>query len=373
MGLFSDILKNATSPWRMILGRGTSEDEEKFQNELNKLTAATKPFRMGANVLAQGYGPAIRGITGGDPNTPGVIESLIREGITPEEQRYIEEKPFMAALKSSAGMTSTLSPFASRAVPAATLGARTIQIAGRGLLEGLAGGFGYSREGKELQDTLIGGGIGMGGELLGNYVFDPSYRGMVNQGFQDANTGMYQAALQLGKGDTTDSMLEVAQRFDNGDDFYEKMGSKDRKEFVEAGLRGREQYKQWWEENVVPKTPTLETLNPTGGVLVEYDPQSRMNMELGENITTLDKTLGGDPEEMITIYRGAPKSQGRINPGDYITTNFELAKSYAGEGRVISQKVRLGDILDDVTEPLGEEYIYRPDAWKLFLGLRGRP
>jgi len=377
---FTDALKFWSKPLtrgvRAITGNLDEQEEGQLRQEQERLFQSilntTQPFRMGANTLVQNYGPAFRVLTGGDPLTPGPVEQFTREALTPEEQDYLERKPYMAALKSSVGMGSSLMPFTSRAVPAATLGARTAQIAGRGLLEGLAGGFGYSREGKELQDTLIGGGIGMGGELLGNYVFDPSYRGMVNQGFQDANTGMYQAALQLGKGDTTDSMLEVAQRFDNGDDFYEKMGSKDRKEFVEAGLRGREQYKQWWEENVVPKTPTLETLNPTGGVLVEYDPQSRMNMELGENITTLDKTLGGDPEEMITIYRGAPKSQGRINPGDYITTNFELAKSYAGEGRVISQKVRLGDILDDVTEPLGEEYIYRPDAWKSIFGVKGQ-
>jgi len=111
---------------------------------------------------------------------------------------------------------------------------------------------------------------------------------------------------------------------------------------------------------VMPDSNTIEHLNPTGGLLVDYNPKSRMDMSLGKNITTLDKTSGKSADDIITIYRGAPKNQKAINAGDFITTNKELAKSYTGDGNILEMKVRRGDILDDVTEPLGEEYIYRP-------------
>lgn len=104
----------------------------------------------------------------------------------------------------------------------------------------------------------------------------------------------------------------------------------------------------------------ISNMNPSGGVLVDYTPQSRMKAKLADNIATIDKTMGGNPDDMITIYRGAPKSQKNIAPGDFITTNRELAQSYTGDGNVIEMKVRKSDVLDDSSEPLGEEYIYRP-------------
>ena len=50
----------------------------------------------------------------------------------------------------------------------------------------------------------------------------------------------------------------------------------------------------------------------------------------------------------------------KAQAGDYVTTNAQLAKDYAGPGKVISAEVRACDILDDMNEPGGEEYIYRP-------------
>jgi hypothetical protein len=115
-------------------------------------------------------------------------------------------------------------------------------------------------------------------------------------------------------------------------------------------------------EVVTDKTNELiiNNLNPTGGLLVDYNPKARMTAKLADNITTLDKTMGGSPDDIITIYRGATKKQKKIVPGDYITTNKELAKSYTGDGNVLEMEARKGDILDDINEPLGEEYIYRP-------------
>jgi len=103
----------------------------------------------------------------------------------------------------------------------------------------------------------------------------------------------------------------------------------------------------------------LNTLNPTGSVFAEYAPEQRDDLPLGENITTFDKTAGVNPDTKIVVYRGVSKGVNKIKSGDFVTTNKQLAEDYAGEGRVISLKVRADEILDDSTEPLGEEYILR--------------
>lgn len=104
----------------------------------------------------------------------------------------------------------------------------------------------------------------------------------------------------------------------------------------------------------------LTSVNPTGKVFAKYAPQERMTAKLGKNITTLDKTAKKPPNTLVTIYRGTIKGQSKINPGDFVTTNPNLAKDYAGAGKVLKMKVKISNILDDLTEPLGEEYIYRP-------------
>ena len=108
------------------------------------------------------------------------------------------------------------------------------------------------------------------------------------------------------------------------------------------------------------KQSELNSLNPTGGLYVDYTPELRASQPLGKNMTTLDKTMGGSPDDMITIYRGAPKNQKSIVAGDFVTDMPELAQSYTGVGNVLKMNVRRGDVLDDITEPLGNEYIYRP-------------
>ena len=75
----------------------------------------------------------------------------------------------------------------------------------------------------------------------------------------------------------------------------------------------------------------------------------------------LSQTQGIQDSEPVTIYRGVPSSGQQINPGDYVTTNKHLAADYAGNGHVIQMDVPAGHVLDDQNEPLGEEYIYRPD------------
>ena len=103
----------------------------------------------------------------------------------------------------------------------------------------------------------------------------------------------------------------------------------------------------------------LDTLNPTGNVFVDYNPEKRATAKLASNIVTYDKTAGGRPDDLIEIYRGLPKNKKNINSGDFVTTNKQLAKDYAGDGHVISMRVKKSELLDDVNEPLSEEYIYR--------------
>jgi hypothetical protein len=102
----------------------------------------------------------------------------------------------------------------------------------------------------------------------------------------------------------------------------------------------------------------ITSVNPTGTVFSNYTPEERMEAPLGENMVTLDKTIGGSPDDKIIIYRGGKSD--KIVPGDYVTTNKQLAKDYAGTGVVVEMEVKKGDIIDDSTEPAGEEYIYRP-------------
>lgn len=105
---------------------------------------------------------------------------------------------------------------------------------------------------------------------------------------------------------------------------------------------------------------TIDSINPTGSVFTVYKPQERATANLAKNITTLDKTMGVSPDELITVYRGAPKTQKNIVAGDFITTNKQLAKDYAGDGIVLSKQIKASEILDDINEPLMEEYIYKP-------------
>jgi hypothetical protein len=193
-------------------------------------------------------------------------------------------------------MGSSLMPFASRALPAATLGARTAQIAGRGLLEGLAGGFGYSREGKELQDTAVGGAIGMGGELLGNYALDPSYRSMVNNQFDEGIPGKYSAALQ-GGGNTDENI------------YYHQSQSKEPfTEFRERGDKGYKKADYSEAREGIYFSPDKELVQSkygkNGGQLIATKLEFKNKLDLGE---------------FDAMYFDGRK----VNTGDIVVENFK--------------------------------------------------
>mgnify|MGYP007100068209 CR=1 FL=1 len=155
-------------------------------------------------------------------------------------------------------------------------------------------------------------------------------------------------------------LIQEANKYKSGKEFYLRMNDATRDSFRSKGIRGEEALTEFWNKNAIKTEPILTDLNPTGSLYADYNPQSRMTMKLGKNITTYDKTAGLKPDEMVTIYRGASKNHKTINPGDFITTKREVAEAYTGDKNVIEMKVKAKDILDDITEPLGDEYIYRP-------------
>jgi len=157
-------------------------------------------------------------------------------------------------------------------------------------------------------------------------------------------------------------LVTEARKYKSAREFFERMPVETRDILKKQGIKSREAITNFWNNNVEKVVQKIDSVNPTGSLYIDYAPQERMTLELGKNITTLDKTSGKSPNEIITIYRGAPKIQKEIVPGDFITTNYELAKSYTGEENVLSKEVKMSDILDDKTEPLGEEYIYKPVA-----------
>lgn len=112
---------------------------------------------------------------------------------------------------------------------------------------------------------------------------------------------------------------------------------------------------------VANREELLDSLNPTGTIQTEYGPERRATAPLAANMVPLSQTQNIDGTETITIYRGVPADVDHtINPGDYITTNRQIAADYAGTGNVIQKDVPAAHILDDLDEPGGEEYIYRP-------------
>lgn len=176
------------------------------------ILGSTKPFRTGANILAQNWGSALTGKDMSQSQNQGKFLKWLAGGITPEEQREISERPYLSALKSGAGMASTLAPFASQSLRVAQLANNPVtnkiaQLASQGALEGGMGGFGYSRQGKELEDTLTGALLGAGGEIGFEALRNRSFRKMLGEAgtYVDPTTGqrMYKGGIDIGNNNET--------------------------------------------------------------------------------------------------------------------------------------------------------------------------
>lgn len=130
----------------------------------NLLRGVTKPFRAVASMpeyLIQSLAAAGKGQT---KMSPTEYKSIF---LTPEEEIQWANDPLKASTKSVAGLGSFLLPAGGGG--ATTAAGRIGTAAGRGAVAGAVGGYGYSREGKELQDILSGGVTGgvVGGALQG--------------------------------------------------------------------------------------------------------------------------------------------------------------------------------------------------------------
>lgn len=111
----------------------------------------------------------------------------------------------------------------------------------------------------------------------------------------------------------------------------------------------------------------VSNIRGSGTQYGEYTPHLRKyGMEDYKNITE----LGAKPNEMVTIYRGIDDIKGnlprKINDGDFVTTDFESARSYAASGKdVVSMKVPAENLYTDAIEDFtnkpfytGAEYVY---------------
>lgn len=105
----------------------------------------------------------------------------------------------------------------------------------------------------------------------------------------------------------------------------------------------------------------------------EYRPNMRADIPAGyKNITE----MGIKPDEMVTVYRGIDDIKGnlprKINDGDFVTTDFDSALSYAGSAKdVVEMKVPAKTLYnseprDFIDEPFytGAEYIYTSKTTK---------
>ncbi len=172
------------------------------------------------------------------------------------------------------------------------------------------------------------------------------------------------SASKAGTMEIPEALVQEARKYKDWEAFYQRANKQVRKEMKDKWIVYQSQYEDFfkkfsnWKENII------DSMNPTGWLLVDYTPSKRMTAKLAPNITTIDKTMWVSPDKMITIYRWAPKSQKSIVWWDFITTNKELAKQYAWDWHILETKVKASDILDDINDPLWEEYLYRPNKPK---------
>jgi hypothetical protein len=104
-------------------------------------------------------------------------------------------------------------------------------------------------------------------------------------------------------------------------------------------------------------TKKTDTAQPEG-LFVDYYPERRAaDVVNSQDFQPATIEAGLDPEEYITIYRGAPSSQKKINNGDWVTTSEQLAKDYAGNGVILKDRVKAKYLYAPTGEGV-EELIY---------------
>jgi hypothetical protein len=105
---------------------------------------------------------------------------------------------------------------------------------------------------------------------------------------------------------------------------------------------------------IKPKPTTAQA----EGLFVDYYPERRAaDVVRSNDFHPITLEAGFDPEELVIIYRGAPANQKSLNNGDWVTTSEQLAKDYAGGGKIIKDKVKAKYLYAPKGEGI-EELIY---------------
>lgn len=356
------------------IGEKTNQDRGKFAGSaINTLSTAFDVMAPGAGVLANSVQGGIEGIAdeleqNGLENfnweragqnaltgaTVGAVTGGLNKGISNQLAKNGGN-----LFKGGNAITRGLNNLGS-STTAGRIGSTLATGAARGAVSGAVGG---------------ATGAGLSAALNGQDVLGSAIQG-AQQGFgQGALAGGIMAGANMaanatpGVGNVMRQLNEAGDNWKNsGDTFNERLtntltsGDSPVGEWLQGNTRSRALQRAGMIGNSIQDvSKTLNSLNPTGTVNTEYDPTFRATAPLGNDMTTYAKTAGISPDQEVTVYRGVPvNASDAINPGDYITTNRQLAQDYAGNGKVIEQRVPASSILDSVSEPLGEEYIYRP-------------
>lgn len=110
--------------------------------------------------------------------------------------------------------------------------------------------------------------------------------------------------------------------------------------------------------------PRSEVTNPAAGtgVFNESDPASRAAAGSEVENTPLSEMDGYERDQEVTVYRGIPSdADSAIRPGDWVTPNEQLAKDYAGTGKVVSMKVKAQNLKVDPDDDSMEEMVFSPE------------
>jgi len=125
-------------------------------------------------------------------------------------------------------------------------------------------------------------------------------------------------------------------------------------------------------EKAEPKIPTkvakaepkVDTAK-SEGLFVDYYPEKRaVDVTKSNDYHQITKEADYKPDDSITVYRGATDAQSKIADGDWVTTSKQLAKDYAGTGKVIEDKIAAKYLYASKGEGI-EELIYSTKATKI--------
>lgn len=136
-----------------------TEDTQPAPSWLSRVASSiSQPFRAGAGIAEEGL-YTIQDLINTAKGNYGAVGQRPDSYMfmSPEESKALYEDPVKVGLKAGAGVASY--GMGAGAGEGATGLARIVSGAKKAVPAGLVGGFGYSREGQELEDTLKGGAL----------------------------------------------------------------------------------------------------------------------------------------------------------------------------------------------------------------------